>query len=69
MTLFRALIVLACVAVWLISAGYTAYLNFWVHPEYTRPQMFWAYWPIYLVVFGALVAAVLIYEWPYRRGK
>lgn len=60
----------ACVALGAggLSMGfYLAYLQWWVHPELTRPEFFWAYWPLWLTEVLLWATALLCFEVAVRR--
>jgi hypothetical protein len=60
-----------CLAGGFAMSFYLGYLQWRVHPEYTRPQLFWAYWPLFgaaFVCFAGFVVAFNILTKPRRRA-
>jgi hypothetical protein len=46
-----------------LSLGlYLVYLWWWIHPEMTPPQLFWAYWPLYAIEALCWGAALMGFE-------
>jgi Trk-type K+ transport system membrane component len=43
-------------------AVYYAYLQWFVHPEYTQPMMFWNYWHIDLAVLACFVVTAICWR-------
>jgi hypothetical protein len=41
---------------------YMGYVQWFVHPEYTQPQMFWAYWREFVSMAALYVVAVYCFE-------
>lgn len=46
---------------------YYEYLQWFVHPEYTRPEMFWAYW--HILALSAPFAIMLFIALPGGETK
>jgi hypothetical protein len=63
---------LACVAFGIAAFAlgfYLVYLQWWVHPEMTRPLFFWAYWQLIAIDVMLLGAAVLWFEAAIRGNR
>jgi hypothetical protein len=58
----RLVVLIGSFEVLLLVGGWLEYQQWFVHPEYTKPQMFWAYWPVILSMFP--VAALLVWAMP-----